>query len=204
MVVARFSPDGHLLVTACSDGTARLWDSATGKMLALMRNGKRVADVEFSRDGRLLVTASDDRLVRIWDLAPTDRWPMKLSGDAGVVRGSFSPDGTRAVTAGGDHSMVRVWDAVRGTLLFALPPRGRDYAELQPLFSPDGRLLLTQEGTWDANTGQAVAMIPTNYNATSQAWSSVRPAEKCLISGYYATPALVLDAYTGKLVSPPL
>src|SRR5450432_1904418 len=32
---AVFSPDGRILVTACQDGAARLWDTATGEMLAI-------------------------------------------------------------------------------------------------------------------------------------------------------------------------
>ena len=37
VTTAAFSPDGLRLVTACSDGSARLWTTDTGKLLAVMR-----------------------------------------------------------------------------------------------------------------------------------------------------------------------
>ncbi len=32
-----FSPDGQRVVTACSDGTARIWEASTGKQLIEMK-----------------------------------------------------------------------------------------------------------------------------------------------------------------------
>ncbi len=63
-----FSPDGRLLATASEDGTAQLWDPATGEHLRTLTGQTGwVRGVAFSPDGRLLATASLDETARLWD-----------------------------------------------------------------------------------------------------------------------------------------
>jgi WD40 repeat protein len=55
------------VVTALGDGTARLWDAASGKPLVVLHGHEGpVASAAFSPDGAKVVTASDDRTARIW------------------------------------------------------------------------------------------------------------------------------------------
>ena len=66
---AQFSPDGRQVVTASKDGTARLWDAATGKAIGEpMKHDDEVASARFSPDGNRVVTASWDT-ARVWDVA---------------------------------------------------------------------------------------------------------------------------------------
>jgi WD40 repeat protein len=61
-----FSPDGRTLVTASTDGTARVWDTATGREIAVLRSHEGfVRSAVYSADGRTVVTASDDKTARI-------------------------------------------------------------------------------------------------------------------------------------------
>jgi WD40 repeat protein len=65
---AAFSPDGSRIVTASWDNTARIWDAATAKEIAVLRgHDSLVHSAAFSPDGSRIVTASDDTTARIWD-----------------------------------------------------------------------------------------------------------------------------------------
>ena len=70
VVSAAFSPDGTRVVTASDDGTARIWDAASGEELTPLRGHSGwVVSAAFSPDGTRVVTASYDGTARIWDAA---------------------------------------------------------------------------------------------------------------------------------------
>jgi hypothetical protein len=56
-----FSPDGTRLVTGNEDGTARVWDAASGTLQVICRHPSTVQWATFSPDGTRLVTASGGR-----------------------------------------------------------------------------------------------------------------------------------------------
>ena len=66
---AVFSPDGSRIVTASADKTARIWDAATAKEIAVLRGHEGIVySAAFSPDGSRIVTASEDNTARIWDV----------------------------------------------------------------------------------------------------------------------------------------
>src|SRR5262249_5332266 len=68
---AAFSPDGTRVVTAGSDGTAKVWDARTGaELLTLKGHTGFVMSAAFSPDGTRVVTAGSDGTARIYDSRP--------------------------------------------------------------------------------------------------------------------------------------
>jgi len=68
---AAFSADGTRIVTASNDKTARVWDVASGRMLALLEGHTGPVNwAVFSADGSRVITASDDYAARVWRIFP--------------------------------------------------------------------------------------------------------------------------------------
>jgi uncharacterized membrane-anchored protein YhcB (DUF1043 family) len=106
---AAFSPDGSRIVTASLDRTARIWDAASGKEIAVLRgHDGLLRSAAFSPDGSRIVTASYDKTARIWDAASAKEIAVLRGHDGGVTSAAFSPDGSRIVTASG--VTARIWD----------------------------------------------------------------------------------------------
>jgi WD40 repeat protein len=106
---AVFSPDGKQVLTVSVGKTARLWDAATGKSLALLiGHDDEVESAVFSADGKQVLTGSLDKTARLWDAA-TGRSIAVLTGHDGEVHTAvFSPDGKQVLTASEDKT-ARLW-----------------------------------------------------------------------------------------------
>jgi hypothetical protein len=76
---AAFSPDGTRVVTGFRDHTARLWDAASVKEVAVLRgHDGPLESAAFSPDGKRVVTTSD-QTARVWDAS--------TGGQIAVLRG---------------------------------------------------------------------------------------------------------------------
>jgi WD40 repeat protein len=83
--------DGARIVTAGADGTARLWDGATGQSLRVYRGSSRfLADVTLSSG--MVIAGDADGLLRFWDAATGTRlWTLPAHKSA--VLGVHLEDG---------------------------------------------------------------------------------------------------------------
>jgi WD40 repeat protein/serine/threonine protein kinase len=66
---ARFvAGGGHEILTAGADGTARLWDAATGSPRQIFRGDSHsLADAALAPDGAVIVAGGSDGILRFWD-----------------------------------------------------------------------------------------------------------------------------------------
>jgi WD40 repeat protein len=136
----QFSRDGKRLLTASDDGTARIWNVATGGPLQVLTEPTREAlnDAWFSPDDRLVVTASDAGTVGIWNAnTGTEIRQLVVSDHSQVFNAAFSPDHKWILTCGGGSSEIF---SVSGQHLTAFP-YGSDVSDCE--FSPNGRFIAT-------------------------------------------------------------
>jgi WD40 repeat protein len=159
---AVFSPDERWALTAGADGTARLFDAASGRTLAIMRgDGRALNGPAFSPDGQLAVAGGEDGTARVWQV-PSGRSVAVLRGPTALVRApAFSHDG-RLIVAASDDGTARVWRARTGRQLSVL--KGHKGPVQSAAFSPTARDVVTagSDGiarVWETATGRTVAVL---------------------------------------------
>ncbi|WP_437518707.1 nSTAND1 domain-containing NTPase [Sorangium sp. So ce1099] len=145
VMYVHYSSDGGRIVTACADGTARVWSAAmAGEPLVLRGHQDRLSSAEFSLDGKRIVTASYDGTARVWNADGTGV-PVVLRGHQDrLSSAAFSPDGKRIVTASWDNT-ARVWNADGTGVPTVL--RGHQHGVSSAAFSPRGKRIVT--ASWD-------------------------------------------------------
>lgn len=86
VITTRFSPDGKLALTVSTDGTAKLWETATGIMLKDFKSGGDasivlVTDARFSSGGKKIVINYEGFNNRIYDIASGQMTPQIIDLD---------------------------------------------------------------------------------------------------------------------------
>jgi WD40 repeat protein len=153
-----FTTDGSLLVTASSDGTAKVWEAATRELLLTVAgNGSVLSDAAISPDKKYLATSGHDNLAHIYELDLTPgaaraelRHTLAGHGPGEPIGGllpglstvAFSPDGHRLVT-GGTDGFAKIWEVETGRELTSLQAHPHGNAIIRLAVSPDNRYLVT-------------------------------------------------------------
>jgi WD40 repeat protein len=105
---ATFGRDNATVVTTHQDGTARMWDVASGDAIALFeRHGGAVYSAVFSTNDDLLVTTSRDGTARVWDVGRRQTVAI-LEGHVGEAAAVFERGDDRLIIT--DARGVEVWD----------------------------------------------------------------------------------------------
>jgi len=115
---ATFSPDGELILTALDDGTARLWNIASGKQAAVLQEGHEflTSAGAFLPNGDRLLTAAGDNSVRMWNVTRgVQLWEISDVGRRGTL--AISHDGKIFATAESDDKFAQIWDTESGRLI---------------------------------------------------------------------------------------
>ena len=205
-----FNSDGTKITTASADGTAKIWDAATGKVLLSVKGSShstgsyhgQVYYAAFSPDGKLLATAGGDGIARIWN-ATTGEELFEFAHDQVVFHVEFSPDGSRVATVSTDGT-AKVWDVRTGKNLLTLS-QGNGVRSFWITFSPDSsriavaNTLGVSEGwvtIWDAVTGEVLLTLP-HLNTRVES-VSFNPDGTRIVTIGDDDAARIWDANTGK------
>ncbi len=185
------SSDGGLALTGSEDGTARLWDRGSGKLLRIFATaGGAINDVALSPNKRWILTAHEDKIARLWDAA-TGKMLRRFEGHSDDVHAvDFSPDGRFAVTGSADES-VRLWEVANGKELRIF--RGHNETVKFVALSSKGRLILSgsTDGTarlWDATTGRELQQFGKQLIVTNRWTSKYNEFGDKISTGYKPPP----------------
>lgn len=206
VIWAELSLDGRLLATASRDGTARVWDAATGRPLGQpLRHAKRVAFVKFSRDGRRVATASSDGTARVWDAMTGKPLTPPLRHEGPVTSAEFSPDGRLVVTASLDRT-ARLWDAATGQPLPIPPLRGHTDDIYWAMFDSGGGRILTASRDktarlWDAASGRMLFIFQHRDGVQFAEFSA---DGRRVVTASRDKTARVWDTATGRPIGQPM
>ncbi len=169
VVQVGYSPDGTQAVTASHDGSAGLWEVATGRRRAHFWHDTWLTGASFSRDGTRILTTSFDATACLWSArtgstggtnAPGPRgergYLLRLSHDHSVLQGEISPDQRRIVTACFDHG-ARLWDCDSGDPIAQLKHGGYVH---EVRFHPDSRRVITSARDGSLKLWDLAGMVP--------------------------------------------
>ncbi len=195
-----WSPNGRL-ATASDDKTARVWDTASGKLIAtLTGHSDSVLSAAWSPDGRRLATGGYNGEVRLWD-AISGRPITAFWGHTKDVNSVvWSPNGRQLATASDDKT-VRVWDSISERFVTTL---NHNDCVLSIAWSPDGRHLASASSDhlirrWDTVSGKLLATLNGHTDwVRAVAWS---PDGRSLASGGSDRTVRLWDVSSGKLLT---
>ena len=147
-----FAPDGQLLASASSDGSAKLWDLRTGTVKHHLPGHGQCGHVAFSPDGQTLAATTQTNKIRLWDVQTGQlRHDVEAKNGGGWHGVAFTPDGRVPL-----RQRIRIRALGRKNRDSSHCPLGhRDTRKLS--FRPDGKVFASitdnQIGFWNLETG---------------------------------------------------
>lgn len=152
---AFFNTDGTLVVSSCSDSTAKIWNSNTGDLVhTLIGHTQPVLYADFNKNNDRVITASKDSLAILWDIQ-TGLEIRRFAGHTNQVRSArFSADGKYIITASFDKT-VKIWDVSNGDIVKDINPSNQ--IVWFATFDPTGNYFATADNSgivrmWDFDT----------------------------------------------------
>jgi WD40 repeat protein/tRNA A-37 threonylcarbamoyl transferase component Bud32 len=192
-----FSPDGKRLASASEDGTARIWETATGQSLALIPSLDAIHWVAFSSDGARVALGGPGGAA-VWDARDDALARTPLDVGQPVTSVAVRRDGAQVIACG-DQGAVRAWSVRDGATILAVDHAAKCVAGI----SPDGTIAVTagdgQIRTWDVATGRPRGEL-VGRGAPDVLAIAISPDGRRVISGHDDNDARIWDLRSGQLM----
>jgi WD40 repeat protein len=196
-----FSRDSRRLVSSSFDGTAKVWDTTTWKVLAALE-GKplgRLWCAAIHPDGERIALAGFNKTVGLWK--PTSGELRMFNGHQDRVTGvAFHPDG-RLLASASDDATVRLWDIESGRQVRMHRDPGL-FSFNCTAFSPDGRYVAAGSGggavaLWETATGREV-FRRVHQSASIRCLAFSPDGYRIATTGGFDRAVVIWDAATGR------
>jgi WD40 repeat protein/tRNA A-37 threonylcarbamoyl transferase component Bud32 len=198
-----WSPDGKTLVSSSHardpESNLILWDPDAGsKLRSFVGHTEGVPVVAFTPDGQHVISGSWDATIKIWDVhtgqclhtfhTPGEIWDLAIS-----------PNG-RCLAAGGNNTIVYLWDLQTRTLLWERTDH--DLAIDALAFAPDSKSFVSGDNLgrlirWDVATGNPIWKITKNGDKAYHAFFT--PDGRRIFTSHRAK-IKIRDADNGNLI----
>jgi WD40 repeat protein/serine/threonine protein kinase len=190
-----WNSDGSRLASGGEDGTVKIWESATGKLLETLRgHTATTGSVLWSPDGTRLATKDFRQVVKVWN---TSTWreelhlrchPFEAWSTDDRYSIAWNPDGSE-LAAGTSEGWIVIWNSITGRERLSFKGHAVNIRSIS--WSPDGTRLATggveqRIRIWDVKTGREMLTIDGDtYAVFSVSWS---PDGRKLVSSATVDP----------------
>jgi WD40 repeat protein len=212
------SRDGRLAASISWDGSALLWQGATGRIIRRFPLTAKGRFVRFSNDSSALLTVEDNSHIDLWDIE-TGKFRWSIVAPIKIESVSLRPDGKAVVISGTDPAskdapMTVIYQTDSGALLQTLGPASEisRAGVTNALYSADGATLYgynaedfqKYQGTADATPNPLSAFAADsgkkrpNFTASGAAIAASKDGKFLLTKG--KGKAFWCDAMTGAVI----
>jgi WD40 repeat protein len=193
-----FAACGYLTLDG-TDSAVRVWDSASGALLATVNYTGLANHLIYTPDGRFLaVGGGNPGQIPLYSTHNNSyTWMRDFVGHTtNVYSIAFSPDGTRLVSGGGDRT-VRIWDVASGEQIKLFPVSRSPFSVAM---TPDNQrvfvcLDIGAITMLNATTGETLVSISSDMGE-----AALSPDGSLIASAINST-IIIYDSFTGKVVT---
>ncbi len=173
-----FSPDGKTLASGSGDNSIKLWDVATGRNTATLKDEAPYhwRSLAFSPDGKTLASGGLYNKLKLWDVGTRKRTILLDNNSQSLAPlVVFSPDGKTLASGGRCISCITLSDVAAGTETANL--EGYGLAGVRAMtFTPNSKILVAigyrgEIKLWDVATGKNTATLKIAESVLSAAFS---------------------------------